>query len=700
MENIEELVERVASGDMNAFAALYQEVGRQVYYTCLGFLGNEEDAKDITQDAFIAALTSLHQLEDKSRFVPWINRIAVNRCKNFLAKKKPVYIEPEEMAELPVEAEDNFLPESYVINEEKRKIVLKIMQEELTVVEYQSILLYYFDQMTAQEVADCMNCPKGTVTYRLSAARAKIKQGVQKYEDISGQKLYCVAGVPLLAAIFIYETRNIVLPNITEQIFGSVSFAAQNGVNATNIDKVNQIVNQKGIAKGSAMVGESMMKKVLISIGVGMVAVSAAAVAIVLTFGGNKDTNPEENPVAISSDSGTGVDNGENQSDIPVEDDNDSQTNDGGTFVSDKKQTIYGGMGQVLEYRFMLAGNEQKLNNKINAICMSRVIYVAMEDGVYYVTNETEGLDRTERLELISACTPVDLIRISGGVLVINSDNSAFTIVSNAGVEVKIPEFNVSPTVPLPENFDKNGYCFCGIMEEPVEEFGIKGGVASFQYMSNGVLYYSVLDEFGGTYQTEVIDDFYVQDGEDVKRDTTNISNFTELCRSGFDTWILWEGQLCITDITIMPNGETIARIYTATGDLNQHPVFTNVERLLMHENESFVAAFVKSEDTDNLYIADTTSYSTGELAIDVTKHGFTADDVEEVKISGLELAVFMKDGSILWCDNYKEEGMELTYLESISEANKEGHVIFSWMNELDGIYYYMDDGQWLYSFD
>lgn len=213
MENIQDLVARVISGDMQAFETIYQTTYRQVYYTCLSFLQNEQNTLDMMQETYITALTHLQQLEEPERITAWLNRIAVNKCKDFLTKKMPVLMDDDSIIDQPVlEENDNFLPESYVLNAEKRKIILTIMQEELTAIQYQTILLYYFDGMSVPEIAACMECPEGTVKYRLSAARGKIKQGVQDYENTSGIKLYSSGSVALLTAIFVAESQSLVIP--------------------------------------------------------------------------------------------------------------------------------------------------------------------------------------------------------------------------------------------------------------------------------------------------------------------------------------------------------------------------------------------------------------------------------------------------------------------------------------------------------
>ena len=176
------------------------------------------------QETYITALTHLQQLDEPERIAAWLNRIAVNKCKDFLTKKMPVLMDDESIIDQPVlEENDNFLPESYVLNAKKRKIILTIMQEELTAIQYQTILLYYFDGMSVPEIAACMECPEGTVKYRLSAARGKIKQGVQDYENTSGIKLYSSGSVALLTAIFVAESQSLVIPNVLANIFAGAA---------------------------------------------------------------------------------------------------------------------------------------------------------------------------------------------------------------------------------------------------------------------------------------------------------------------------------------------------------------------------------------------------------------------------------------------------------------------------------------------
>jgi RNA polymerase sigma factor (sigma-70 family) len=252
--DVRALVARVVSGDMKAFEVIYQNTYRQVYYTCMSFLKNEHNVYDVMQDTYITALTHLQQLENPERITAWLNTIAVNKCRQFLGKKMPVQLDEATSTNL-LEENDNFLPESYVLNAEKRKIILNIMQEELSAVQYQTIIMYYFDGMSTSEIAACMECPEGTVSYRLSAARGKIKAGVQRYENTNGVKLYSSGTTALLTAVFLAETQGLVIPNFLTSVFSAVFGAAAGTVLGTATGGAAVGTLTGGAAAGGAATG-------------------------------------------------------------------------------------------------------------------------------------------------------------------------------------------------------------------------------------------------------------------------------------------------------------------------------------------------------------------------------------------------------------------------------------------------------------
>ncbi len=223
MEQLEELVVRFQDGDQAALAEIYERTSRYVYFTCIGFVKNEQDAADISQEVYLTVMQQIDTLEDAAKFLSWLNRITVNKCRNHLTKKAPVLMEEDTLEECLPETDEAFLPEEYVESKEKREIVLQIMRSSLSDVLYQTILLYYFNEMTVPEIAEAMDCPAGTVTYRLSVARAKIKEGVLHYEEKHDEKLYGLTALLFFGRLFTAEAAELAVPGLPESILGAAS---------------------------------------------------------------------------------------------------------------------------------------------------------------------------------------------------------------------------------------------------------------------------------------------------------------------------------------------------------------------------------------------------------------------------------------------------------------------------------------------
>ncbi len=220
MSDIEKYVQDAVNGDSEAFERLYELSKRQVYFTCLKFLKNEDDAQDITQEVYITVMKKLPTLADRASFQPWVNRIAVNKCKNYLKARRDVSLdEMQEDNNYPEIPDEDMLPEDYVINEAKRKIVMDIMESVLSDIQYQTVIMFYFNNMSVAEIAEITESPTGTVTYRLNVARVKIKKGVLEYEEKNKDRLHAIVPIlPFLTRLFNAEAESIEVPYVLPEI--------------------------------------------------------------------------------------------------------------------------------------------------------------------------------------------------------------------------------------------------------------------------------------------------------------------------------------------------------------------------------------------------------------------------------------------------------------------------------------------------
>ncbi len=263
-QKIKELVQRMKQGEQSAYEEVYRETYRSVYFICLGFMKNEENAKDVMQETYITAFSKLEQLKEEEKFAAWLKQIAVNRCKRLLEQTNPMLMESEDLDNLMKEENENFLPEEYITNKAKRKIVMDIMRKKLSDIQYQTVILYYFNDLEIDEIADMMECAPGTVKSRLSVARNKIKEGVLEYEKESKDKLYSFVGIPFLTSLLAAEASGMEVPDIWEDLEVSITKLMKG--NSKVSDKIKA---GKSIAKSKVLIG-TIAAVAIIGTGVGI----------------------------------------------------------------------------------------------------------------------------------------------------------------------------------------------------------------------------------------------------------------------------------------------------------------------------------------------------------------------------------------------------------------------------------------------
>lgn len=300
-DDIKKLVLQAAQGNKAAFGALYEETGRTVYFSCLKLLGDPQLAEDITQETYLTALQKLGTLAQPEIFPAWVNRIGINLCKmHFRNNSAPEDNSEEIIEEIP---DEGLIPEEYVSNDAKRKIIMDIIDTVLTEEQRRSVILYYFDMLTVPEIAEVMNCTTGTVTSRLSAARKKIKEAVLIYEENNNDRLHAVVPVFILSKLLNKEASNTVLPKLT--VFTGSASAA----NAVP-DSVTSI---KTISGGKVMFS-TVKAKVIAGVCAAAVVGGGITAAVVLSSNGSKDNDNDDGVVVVtesqqSSESSSDADN-------------------------------------------------------------------------------------------------------------------------------------------------------------------------------------------------------------------------------------------------------------------------------------------------------------------------------------------------------------------------------------------------------
>jgi RNA polymerase sigma-70 factor (ECF subfamily) len=174
----EQIVERALAGDGEAFGEIVRRWERRIFALAYGILGREEDARDATQETFIAAFRNLKGFRGEAKVSSWLHRIAVNQC---ITRQRRARVRGEMSLEAQEEdggaqfastADENpaVRAESHERNEAVRRAVNALPPELRSV-----IVMKEFEDLTFQEIADALGVPLSTVKSRLYTALKQLR---------------------------------------------------------------------------------------------------------------------------------------------------------------------------------------------------------------------------------------------------------------------------------------------------------------------------------------------------------------------------------------------------------------------------------------------------------------------------------------------------------------------------------------------
>jgi RNA polymerase sigma-70 factor (ECF subfamily) len=166
-----EILEAVQKGNKEAYGAIVKKYMHTAYYIALGFVHNQQDALDVSQDAFIKAFRKIKLFDTRKPFFPWFYRLMRNLCIDHLKRKRHRMEVPlDDVKVLSVEKEDR----------ELKKTLWKGI-EELPFDQREVVILRYFRQLSYAEIAELTGKPVGTVMSSLFYAKKKLRGIVGRY---------------------------------------------------------------------------------------------------------------------------------------------------------------------------------------------------------------------------------------------------------------------------------------------------------------------------------------------------------------------------------------------------------------------------------------------------------------------------------------------------------------------------------------
>jgi RNA polymerase sigma-70 factor (ECF subfamily) len=177
-----EMVLAVRDGDVLAYRSLVERYQERVYHMVYGMVRNQEDARDITQDAFVKAYKNLDRFRLESSFYTWIYRIAMNLAIDHLRKRKR-HGETSFDEQVATRDERGGIDEAHHQDNparslQRKQLYRRIMDalQQLPEDQRQAMLLREIDGLSYKEIAEIMEIPEGTVMSRLYYARKKLQK--------------------------------------------------------------------------------------------------------------------------------------------------------------------------------------------------------------------------------------------------------------------------------------------------------------------------------------------------------------------------------------------------------------------------------------------------------------------------------------------------------------------------------------------
>lgn len=361
------MISLALSGRQEGYDRLYQATYKEMYFIARKYMGNDADALDVLQDAYVQAFLKLDTLQEFDKFPGWLGRIVANTAKNALKKRKMLLftdLEKEndegEIVELLLEDTDTERQPEVAYTEKETQEMVHAMIDSLPDGQRMCILMFHLQEMSIREIAEIMECSENTVKSRLNYGRREIKKQAEQLQK-KGYKLYNMAPVSLLLFLLHNEetifigTENIVIPPID-----------------TILDQLDVI--HSGVTAGTSFF-KTMAGKVTMAVA-GIVVLGGIGTGIFLNARNNPHTRmvPKEavNQVAEATEAATAAPSATPApTPVPVEDKwRKAYKKQLGKKLKIKNYTYDGKTGRVGDYHYTLHDMNQDDIPELIVTCM------------------------------------------------------------------------------------------------------------------------------------------------------------------------------------------------------------------------------------------------------------------------------------------------------------------------------------------
>jgi RNA polymerase sigma-70 factor, ECF subfamily len=185
-----DLVSRAKAGELEAFEALAERHERVIYSLARRMLQNEQDAEDVTQQAFLSALEHLKDFREEASFATWLRRIATHAALKVIRKRRGLVVTSLDGATEPEEGYDQVRHPEYIadwsLSPEKlveQKETQRLIEEALGRLDEKHRLVFLLRDvqgMSVRETAEALGLSEANVKVRLLRARLQLREDLTR----------------------------------------------------------------------------------------------------------------------------------------------------------------------------------------------------------------------------------------------------------------------------------------------------------------------------------------------------------------------------------------------------------------------------------------------------------------------------------------------------------------------------------------
>lgn len=197
-----ELSSRIVNRDKRAFEVLMRRHNRLLYRTARGILGNDQEAEDCVQEAYLSAYRSMQSFRAEARLSTWLVRIVINQALEKMRKRKSedsnVSLDNVVELDMRIDMQSGLVncpeqPEGAAMRAELRSL-LESKIDTLPTAFRTVFILRALEEMTVEETAVCLGIPEATVRTRFFRARGLLREAIARDIDVAVEDAFAFEG--------------------------------------------------------------------------------------------------------------------------------------------------------------------------------------------------------------------------------------------------------------------------------------------------------------------------------------------------------------------------------------------------------------------------------------------------------------------------------------------------------------------------